>query len=163
MALYPQSAARQGVLPNSFSFRCFHLWIRNWVHQGSWGCVILDLLCIDKGNTWEKFTQWGVRNFRGTNRFKHTLLLPYNEQSHWFLFILEHHRTLHFDYIFEYHNTWKENQFVKCVALGWFYVKNILHNSNKWMIIGIGPIVHVPLPPHNGTWECGYLVVEYFS
>jgi hypothetical protein len=42
-------------------------------------------------------------------------------------------------------------------------VKNILHNYNEWAVIGIKPIVHVPLPRHNGTRECGYLVVEYFS
>jgi hypothetical protein len=94
---------------------------------------------------------------------EHTLVLPYNEQSHWSLFILEHHYTLHFDYIIRYDKTWKENQFVKCATFGWSYAKGISHNFNEWVIIGIGPIVNVPLPSHNGTWECGYLVVKYFS
>jgi hypothetical protein len=49
------------------------------------------------------------------------------------------------------------------VQLSWSYTKGIPHNSNKWAIIGIRPIIHVPLPPQNGTWECGYLVVEYFN
>ncbi len=90
-------------------------------------------------------------------------MLPYNERSQWSLFILERHCTLHFDSILGYHKTWKMNQFVKCVVLGWSYAKGILHNSNKWAVIGIKPIVHVPLPPQNGAWECGYLVLEYFS
>jgi hypothetical protein len=43
--LYPQSAASQGVHPNSFSFRSFHLWIRSWVHRGAWGAsIIVDLV-----------------------------------------------------------------------------------------------------------------------
>jgi hypothetical protein len=49
---------------------------------------------------------------------------------------------------------------VKCVALKWFYTKGIPHNSNEWALIGIRPIVCVPMPKHNGTWECEYLVVE---
>jgi hypothetical protein len=55
------------------------------------------------------------------------------------------------------------NEFVKCATIGWSYTKGILHNSNEWAIIGIKPIVHVPLPPQNGTWEFGCLVLEYFS
>jgi hypothetical protein len=55
------------------------------------------------------------------------------------------------------------NQFVKCATLGWFYVKGTPYNSNKWVVIGIMPIVQVPLPPKNGAWECGYLIVEYFN
>ncbi len=41
MPLYPWSTTSQGTRPNFFFFYCFHLWIRNWVHQGVWGCVIL--------------------------------------------------------------------------------------------------------------------------
>ncbi len=26
-----------GSVLNFFSFRCLHLWIRNWIHQGAWG------------------------------------------------------------------------------------------------------------------------------
>ncbi len=40
MSLYPQSVASQGAHPNSFSFYCLHLWIRSWVHQGVWVCII---------------------------------------------------------------------------------------------------------------------------
>jgi len=107
--------------------------------------------------------QWGVRNLCSLNKLEYTLVFPYNEQSHWSLFILEHHQTLHFDSIPRYHNTWKANQFMKCATLMWFYTKGIPHNYNKWAVIGIRPIVHVPLPPQNVAWECGYLVVEYFS
>jgi hypothetical protein len=91
------------------------------------------------------------------------LVFPYNDKSHWSLFILKHHGTSHFDFISRYHSTFKANQFVKCVAFGWFYAKGIPHNSNKWVIIGIRLIVDVPLPPQNGAWECGYLIVKYFS
>ncbi len=52
---------------------------------------------------------------------------------------------------------------MKCVALEWFYAKNIPRNYNEWVVIGIKPILHVPLPKQNGTWECGYLSVEYFN
>jgi hypothetical protein len=52
---------------------------------------------------------------------------------------------------------------MKCAMLGWSYAKGMPHNSNEWAVIGIMPIVHVPLPPQNGAWECGYLVIEYFS
>ncbi len=52
---------------------------------------------------------------------------------------------------------------MKCVALRLSYAKGISHNFNEWAIIGIKPIVHVPLPKPNGAWECGYLVVEYFN
>ncbi len=52
---------------------------------------------------------------------------------------------------------------MKCVALEWFYAKDITHNYNEWVVIGIRPILHVPLPKHNGTWECEYLVVEDFN
>ncbi len=31
------------------------------------------------------------------------------------------------------------------------------------MVIGVRPIVCVPMPKHNGTWECKYLVVECFN
>jgi hypothetical protein len=118
---------------------------------------------IDEGNTREKIVQWGVKNLHSTNGLENTLVFPYNERNHWSLFILERHHTLHLNYILEYHNTWKVNQFVKCVVLEWSYTKGIPHNFNKWVVIGITPIVHVPLPPQNGTWECGYLVVKYFS
>ncbi len=36
-----QSVASQGSCPNSFSFYYLHLWTRNRVHQGVWGCVKL--------------------------------------------------------------------------------------------------------------------------
>jgi hypothetical protein len=39
MPLYPRNVASQGAHPNSFSFRCLHLWTHSWVHQGAWGCV----------------------------------------------------------------------------------------------------------------------------
>jgi hypothetical protein len=90
-------------------------------------------------------------------------VLPYNEQNQWSLFILKPHHTLHFDFILGYHNTWKMNEFVKCATIGWSYTKDILHNHNEWAVIGIKPIIHVPLPPQNGTWEFGCLVLEYFS
>jgi hypothetical protein len=48
---------------------------------------------------------------------------------------------------------------VKCVAFKWFYAKDIPHNYNEWVVIGINN----PLPKQNGTWECGYLVVEDFN
>jgi hypothetical protein len=88
---------------------------------------------------------------------------PCNERSHYFFFILKPHCTLQFDSILGYHNTHKVNQFVKCVTLKWFYPKGIPHNSNEWVVIGIRPIVCVPMPKHNGTWECEYLVVECFN
>ncbi len=33
------------------------------------------------------------------------------------------------------------NEFVKCAMIGWSYTKGILHNSNKWAVIGIKPIL----------------------
>ncbi len=80
-------------------------------------------------------------------------MFPYNEQNHWFPFMLKCHRTLHFDFILGYHDTWKANQFVKCATHRWSYVKNIPHNFNEWAIIGIKLIIHVPLPTLNGTWD----------
>ncbi len=37
---YPQNVANQGAPPNSFSFRCLHLWTCSWAHQRAWGCII---------------------------------------------------------------------------------------------------------------------------
>jgi hypothetical protein len=67
--------------------------------------LVLELMCIDEGNIGEKIAQWGVKNMHSTNRLENTLVFPYNECNHWSLFILERHRTLHFDYIPRYHST----------------------------------------------------------
>jgi hypothetical protein len=37
--LYPWNVVSQGACPNSFSFRCFHLWTHNWIHPETWGCI----------------------------------------------------------------------------------------------------------------------------
>ncbi len=124
--------------------------------------LVLDLMHIDKGIVGEKIAQWGVRNLHSMNGLENALVLPYNRHSHQSIFILEHHLTLHFDSILGYQCTYPK-QFVKCVALMWSYIKGISHNSNEWAVIGIRPIIHVPLPKQNGAWGCGYLVVECFS
>ncbi len=116
--------------------------------------LVLDLMHINEGNARVKISQWGVRNLHSMNELEYTLMFPYNERSHQSFFILEYHHTSHFDSIPKYHNTWKANQFVKCAVLKCSYTKGISHNSNDWAIIGIRPIVHIPLPPQNGTWEC---------
>jgi hypothetical protein len=36
--------------PIFFPFCCLHLWIRNWVHQGAWGC--LNWFYNRKGHIW---------------------------------------------------------------------------------------------------------------
>ncbi len=96
---------------------------------------ILDLMRIDEGNTREKITQWGVRNLRSTNGLENILAFQYNEQNHQSIFLLEHNSTLHFNFIFGYHNTWKANQFVKCAMFEWSYAKGILHNlMNGWLL-----------------------------
>jgi len=41
--LYPQNVMSQGACPNFFSFCCFHLWTHSWIHQGAWGCIIVDV------------------------------------------------------------------------------------------------------------------------
>jgi hypothetical protein len=63
----------------------------------NWTMSVLELMCIDKSNIGEIFSQWGVKNLHSTNGLENTLVFPYNECSHWSLFILKHHCTLHFD------------------------------------------------------------------
>ncbi len=36
----PLKCCKTRSAPKSFSFRCLHFWIRNWIYQGAWGCVI---------------------------------------------------------------------------------------------------------------------------
>ncbi len=67
-------------------------------------CASIGLMHIDEGNAQEKIAQWGVRNLLNTNAFEDTLEFPYNEWNHYSFFILEHHYTLHFDYIPRYHS-----------------------------------------------------------
>ncbi len=122
---YPQSAASEGVCPNSLLFRYFHLRL-----------------------TFESIEELGSMS----------LVLPCNKWNHWSLFMLEHHRTLHFDFILRCHDTWKANQFVKCATHRWSYAKNIPHNFNKWVVIGIKLTIHVPLPTLNGTWDVDTLL-----
>jgi len=35
----PPKCCEPRSVPQFLSFRCFHLWTRNWVHQGAWGCI----------------------------------------------------------------------------------------------------------------------------
>jgi hypothetical protein len=67
--------------------KCYYI-VHNWI------VPILDLTHINEGNTWKKVAQRGVRNLRSTNELEDILVFPYNEKSHWSLFILEHHDTL---------------------------------------------------------------------
>jgi len=97
----------------------------------NWIVPILDLMRIDEGNTCEKVAQWGVRNLHSMTGLEDILVLPYNERSHWSIFIFEHNGTLDFDSIPKYHSTFKANQFVKCVMFGWFHPKGIPHNFNE--------------------------------
>ncbi len=106
-------------------------------------CVNIGSYAHDESNTGEKIVHWGARNLCSTNGLEDTFVFPYNDRSHWSLFISKCHHTLHFLSILGYHNTWKLNQFVKCATFGWSNAKGIPHNLNKWAVIGIRPIVHV--------------------
>jgi Ulp1 family protease len=109
-------------------------------------------MCLEEGNEKRILPNGMLKT--SANGLENALVFPYNESSHWSLFILDLHCTLHFDSISGYHSTHKANQFLKCVTFRWSYTKGILHNSNKQVVVGIRPIICVPMPKQNRAWEC---------
>jgi hypothetical protein len=43
----PPKCCKLRSIPNSLSFRCFHVWTCNWIYEGVWGCI-KDLLIAFK-------------------------------------------------------------------------------------------------------------------
>lgn len=117
---------------------------------------------LNKNKTKEEKIKWGAQNLCSSNKSENTLVLPYHDgkKGHWSLFILEPNRTLYFDSKPTTHEEDDLKEFAELARGAWPLAK--VDNCNT-LAASIDSIVRVPVPEQESSWECGYLVVEYFK
>jgi hypothetical protein len=136
--------------------RCQYHVATNWMARA------LQLKLEMRGATWSSISTWVSRWIRSNTNLENTLVVPFNDQGHWSLVIVEMSKTFHLDQLLGYHIGKVLKYFVFLLHLGWAVVKGLLPGSREWKDLVYRKIDTVHIPSQKNFWECGYVVCMHF-
>lgn len=120
----------------------------NWLGRG------MQKRLNGAGVTWDSLVEWTVRALSSKRCEENTLVVPFNDKSHWSVFVVERGKTF------------VARDFLVVVQLGWAQVQGQEPGSRKWRELAMRRAVRVACPQQEGIWECGYVAClrfwEYF-
>lgn len=93
---------------------------------------------------------------RGSGR-ENTLVVPYGDDCHWSIFVVEKSRTYHIDPIPGYHGGKTVKNFLFLVHLSWAQVLGHEVDSPAWSELVFREATRVPVERQEGSWVCGYI------
>lgn len=116
--------------------------------------------------TWDALVRWAERALRTKEGDEDTLVVPFNDKSHWSIFVVEQAKTYHLDTLGILHDSQYARDFVVVVHLGWAQARGYEPGSRRWRDLVMQTPVRVACPKQGGVWECGYVACfrfwEYF-
>jgi len=110
--------------------------------------------------------RWGTKYFKHSSNLKNTMVVPYLDKDHWYLYIHEEKQCIHYDSIPRFHNDAASREFACYVCIAWSLSRGLNEDDSKLCnfatFVNVNSIIPKVFAQKN-SWECGHQVVLNFK